>query len=133
MYQRNQKRWYKHFDFMLLDLLCMELSFCLAYVFRFGTDRMAELLPGTGQGAPYHRIMLMILALHIALVLFISPYSGILRRSAADEVKKVLQYNIYVFAGIVLMLFTGQSSDLYSRIVVFGFVAIDSILMVAYR
>lgn len=133
MYQRNQKRWYKHFDFMLLDLLCMELSFCLAYVFRFSTDRMAELLPGSGQDAPYHRIMLMILALHIALVLFISPYSGILRRTAAEEVKKVLQYNIYVFGGIVLMLFTGQSSDLYSRIVVFGFVTIDSILMVAYR
>ena len=133
MYQRNQKRWYKHFDFMLLDFLCMEISFCLAYVFRFGADQMAKLLPGSPQAAPYHRIMLMILVLHIALVLFISPYSGILRRTAAEEVKKVLQYNIYVLVGIVFLFFIGQSSELYSRIVVFGFAIIDSILMVAYR
>lgn len=133
MYQRNQKRWYKHIDFMLLDFLCMEISFCLAYIFRFGIDRMIDLVTGSESEVLYRRIMLVILGLHIALVLFISPYSGILRRNAAEELKKIIQYNLYILAGIVFMLFIEQSSDQYSRIVVFGFVVIDSIMMVAYR
>lgn len=133
MYQRNQKRWYKHFDFMLLDFLCMEISFCLAYIFRFGMNRMIDLATGVEYEFIYRRIMIVILGLHIALVLFVSPYSGILRRNAAEEFKKVIQYNLYILAGIVFMLFIEQSSDQYSRIVVFGFVAIDGILMTAYR
>ena len=133
MYQRNQKRWYKHFDFMLLDFLCMEISFCLAYIFRFGMGHIFELVTGAESEMLYRRIMIVILGLHIALVLFISPYSGILRRNAAEELKKIIQYNLYILAGIVFMLFIEQSSDQYSRIVVFGFIVIDSMLMVAYR
>ena len=39
MYQRNQKTWYKHFDFMFLDFLCMEISFFIAYIIRFGIEK----------------------------------------------------------------------------------------------
>lgn len=133
MYQRNQKTWHKHFDFMLLDFLCLEISFCLAYIFRFGLDNALDLVPAIGETSIYSRIMAMILVLHIALNLFAQPYSGILRRNASEEFKRILQYNLYVLTGVVFVLFIEQSSMDYSRIVVFGFTLIDLVLMFVYR
>ena len=30
MYRRKAKGWYKHIDFIILDLICLELSFLIA-------------------------------------------------------------------------------------------------------
>lgn len=32
MYQRESKGWFKHYDFILLDLICLQMAFFLAYV-----------------------------------------------------------------------------------------------------
>lgn len=32
MYRRKSKGWYKHKDFILLDLFCMFLAFLIAYI-----------------------------------------------------------------------------------------------------
>lgn len=91
MYQRNQKTWYKHFDFMFLDFLCIEISFYLVYIIRFGIEKAPELFLASGFSTPYRKIMVIILCLHIAMILFTEPYSGILKRNAAEETKKVFQ------------------------------------------
>ena len=36
MYRRKAKGWYKHIDFIILDIICFELSFLIAYVIRHG-------------------------------------------------------------------------------------------------
>ena len=36
MYRRRSGGWVKHVDFMLLDILCLQLSFVLAYWVRNG-------------------------------------------------------------------------------------------------
>ena len=36
MYRRKAKGWYKHIDFIILDIICLELSFLIAYVIRHG-------------------------------------------------------------------------------------------------
>ncbi len=133
MYLKNRKGWYKHFDFMFLDLVCVELSFVIAMVFRFGVGAIGRLAGQTDWNAPYHRIMLFVLALHGLLVFFTEPYSGILKRNAAVEFKKVLTYNIYMLMGIVVILFAEQSSDMYSRIVLFVTPMVNSVLMFVYR
>lgn len=133
MYQKNQKAWYKHFDFMFLDLLCMEISFILVFIIRFGVTRVSDLLSATAFSGPYRKIILVILCLHVAMILFTEPYSGILRRNAAEECKKVFQYNVYILAGIIFILFMEQSSVLYSRLIMFGFPVLDCLLMFIYR
>lgn len=133
MYQKNQKTWLKHFDFMLLDLLCMECSLLIAFIIRFGFGEVYALLHVTSEYSFYQNIMVVIFCLHIALTLFTEPYSGILRRNAAEEIKRVLIYNMYIFGGIVFVLFVEQSSIIYSRMVMLAFLMIDCILMFAYR
>ena len=36
MYQKGAKGWLKHFDFMLLDLIVLQLSFLVAFQIRHG-------------------------------------------------------------------------------------------------
>lgn len=133
MYRKNRKAWYKHFDFMFLDLLCMELSFVLALVARFDMSIVGKLIYNAEWAAPYRKIMVMILLLHVALVFFTEPYSGILKRNAATEIKSVIVCNIYMLLGIVLVLFAEQSSILYSRIALFAYPLIDGLIMFVYR
>lgn len=133
MYQRNQKTWHKHFDFMFLDLLCMEISFVIAFFLRFGAPK-AEYTLFRGEFAQSYRdVMIMIVCFHVASVLFTAPYSGILRRNSAQEMKKVLLHNVYVLVGIIVTLFIMRSSVEYSRTVVLGFPVTDCFLMFFYR
>lgn len=133
MYRKNKKAWYKHFDFMFLDLVCVELSFVFALMIRFGASAFGRLIGNTEWAAPYQKIMLVVMALHVVLVFFSEPYSGILKRNAAEEVKRVLLYNVYILLGLVLILFAEQSSETYSRIVLFATPLIDMAMMLVYR
>ena len=36
MYRRKNKGWLKHLDFIILDLLCLQVCFALAYFSRHG-------------------------------------------------------------------------------------------------
>lgn len=133
MYKKNQKTWHKHFDFMMLDLLCMEISFLIAFVIRFGVRQVDALLVRTDFSIPYREMFVVILCLHIAFILFTQPYSGILRRNSAEELKKVIQYNLWILAGMVFILFAKQESKTYSRLVIGYFPVVDILLMMFYR
>lgn len=78
MHRKKQKTWAKHFDFILLDLLFIELSFIMAYVLRFGIDKLRFLFGGSNTVRPYHYIMIVILVLHVAIVFFSKQYDNIL-------------------------------------------------------
>ena len=36
MYRKKGRSWTKHIDFMLLDVLCMQIAFIVSYICRFG-------------------------------------------------------------------------------------------------
>lgn len=133
MYERNQKSWTKHLDFMIIDAICLELSFLLAYVFRFNIINLKYLFTQDLFDAQYRRTMVFILILHIAIILLADPYSGILKRNFMSECKRVILYNLYVLVGLVMLMFMEQSSILYSRIVIFLFPIFDFLLMLGYR
>ncbi len=45
MYRKDSEGWLKHADFMLLDMICLQLSFILAYVLRgMGIDLYSDVL-----------------------------------------------------------------------------------------
>lgn len=133
MYERNRKTWFKHFDFMVLDFLCVELSFLMAYIFRFGLERVPELWRGGEIENPYTHIMIVIAVLHVVIVLFAEPYANILKRGHLIEFKKVIKYCLYMFFGIVLLLFMRKSSEAYSRITVFVFPFVAAFFIYIYR
>ena len=36
MYKIRVSGWVKHLDFILLDIICTQIAFCIAYLIRFG-------------------------------------------------------------------------------------------------
>ncbi|MDY5807571.1 MAG: sugar transferase, partial [Lachnospira sp.] len=36
MYRKRWRSWGKHWDFMILDIICQQLAFTFAYIIRFG-------------------------------------------------------------------------------------------------
>lgn len=116
----------KHIDFIILDLICVEVSFQLAFLLRLGTD-------GQKFSGGYALINGLILIAHAAIVFYTEGYSGILRRGYFKEIKAVLTYNIELLAVVLAVLFFSKQSEDYSRIVMGLFFIINTILMFVFR
>lgn len=44
MYRKKGRGWTKHIDFMLLDVLCMQIAFIFSYIWRFGLGKVFRFL-----------------------------------------------------------------------------------------
>ena len=126
MYKKIKGGWSKHFDFMLVDFFCLILAFSLSYWLRFGLY-----LPT--QDVIYNEFILVIPALHIMLVFFAEPYSGILRRGKLLEFKNTLMYGTKFLAGILLYMFFVKKTGYSSRLVIMCFWTISTTLMTCGR
>ncbi len=62
MYEKSIYRWYKHWDFTLIDILCMEVAFWLAATIRMG-EPMGNRL--------YRHVAIVLIALNIVVVFFV--------------------------------------------------------------
>lgn len=133
MYERNHKTWTKHIDFMILDAICLELSFLFAYILRFNILSVKELFADITWVAPYQRSFVYILLLHGLVVFMAAPYTSVLKRNVWKECRKVVLYNIYMLIGLVFIMFIEKSSVLYSRIVIFLFPFVSSAMMLGMR
>lgn len=116
----------KHIDFTIFDLLCVEASFVLANLFRFGAD-------GVPNSKDFVYLNLLLVLLHLVVVFAGEGYSGILRRGLIKEIKKVLFHNIIVLAFMMMILFFAKTSATYSRLVIFYFFVCNTVLMFVMR
>lgn len=122
MYKRRSSGWTKHLDFTIIDLICMEMSFILAYFLRNGfTSPFLNPL--------YKNMAAELVLLHVFIVFFTSFYSGILKRGFLKEFISVIKYNCILFATTFTFLFATQTSAEYSRVMFFGFCLINIVLM----
>lgn len=133
MYESGGKSWFKHIDFMLLDLLFLELCYVLSFFIRFPNGQMYDLIDEFSFNNPYQRTMVFLVLIHLCIVIFAEPYSGILRRNFLSECKKVFLYNLSVLVGMVMVFFITHSSVLYSRIVIFLIPSLNFFVMLIYR
>lgn len=116
----------KHIDFIILDLICVELSFYLAYILRFGMKL---------KDMPYYYqwINMITVLAHLSIVFFTEGYSGIVVRGYLKEFKRVTLHNAYVFAIVIGALFANKNSIMYSRIFMGVFLTINILLMYCVR
>ena len=113
MYRRTSYGWAKHLDFILLDTLCLQIAFLLAYYYRFGSFGVY------GRRSAYRTSGLVLLFLSIFVAIFFNTMHNVLRRSVWEEIKNTIIQCGLVFAAIVVLLFTSKDSDHVSRIVMY--------------
>ncbi len=115
----------KHVDFLIIDLLCVQISFFAACMAR--KDTFIDL---------FDRYMYMAGILLIAflfIVTFWNVYSGILRRDFKDEFKSTFALIAGLFVALTVYCFATKTSENYSRMVLFLFVAISLPLLYVVR
>lgn len=108
MYKKENNSWLKHIDFVILDILCLQLAFILAYEIR-----VAKGIPYLN---PLYENMAFVLMIFQLLVSFFGEsFSGVLRRGFLIEMKCMIEHEICVMLLAVLYLFMSQQGVIYSR------------------
>ena len=111
MYRKESERWFKHKDFMLLDMVCLQLAFILAYVF---TE-----MSGSPYSTPLYRNMAIIVELTDIIVIFMfDTFRNVLKRGHLRELVITLEHTAIVAAVFVGYLFATKSGASYSRMAV---------------
>lgn len=118
MYKKEQKSWIKHLDFTILDMLCLELAYGLAYLIRLGVKNQY-------MNEQYLRLAVVLLMLDVCVVFFSESYKGILRRNNSQELKCVLVHTSVIFAGMVVYMYLIQRSIIFSRQLMFIYWALS--------
>lgn len=112
MYKLSNRGWMKHFDFTVMDIIALEISFFAAYMLRFGWSPLTS-------DSIYLAIAIMLPIFNIFIVFFTEEYSGVLRRGYLKEFKEVCKHNSIILALLFLYMFATKQSEEYSRIVLF--------------
>ncbi len=108
MYKKENNSWLKHIDFVILDILCLQLAFILAYEIR-----VAKGIPYLN---PLYENMAFVLVIFQLLVSFFGEsFSSVLRRGFLIEMKCMIEHEICVMLLAVLYLFMSQQGVMYSR------------------
>lgn len=114
MYHEEKRGWYKHLDFTLIDLICLEAALFVSYAWRFhGGIILADDL--------WSRVVWLVALIDIVVVFFGESYSGILRRTKYQELTATITHVFSVFGGLVAILYAMKQSAMYSRQLLFVF------------
>ena len=108
MYRRDAKSWLKHFDFMILDLLVLQVSFVLSYMLRHG-------LINPYDNPLYATMGAFLLLSDLVIIFFTEPFRNILKRGYFREAEALVQQTAFIEVFAVLFLFARQSGEEYSR------------------
>ncbi len=109
MYRKFSQGWFKHFDFILIDLFCAQFSFFVAAFWRHG-------------GFPYYsRIYaytsVWILLVDVLVSVLFASYANVLRRGYMRELKETLLHTAEVALGVLAILYFLRDIFNLSRLV----------------
>lgn len=126
MYRKNTKGWLKHIDFIILDLICLQISFVLAYFIRNGSVHLYDVFL-------YRNMAIIIELIDLMVLLLFGTLKGVLKGGHYKEFVKTLNHVLIVGLFAVLYLFTIQKGILFSRFVLFLAIAIYLVLTYIVR
>ena len=112
MYERSMTGWAKHLDFILLDMICLEIAFFLAYMIRHG-------LKNPYMNIMYRNMGIIILFVDFALILFMETMKDVLKRGFYKEFIRTFRHVIVFMLVLTAYMFATQEGSSYSRIIIF--------------
>lgn len=112
MYTKGKNGLLKHLDFILWDILCLEVAFFVAHLLRFGWVNPYE-------DANYLSMALLLVLIDLAGAYIFNTFKNVIKRGYYLELAATMKH-VFLVAGIVMfyMFSTKVGSD-YSRIFIF--------------
>lgn len=109
MYRKDTDGWLKHWDFILLDMICLQLAFVLAYgLSGYGFNPYQTMI--------YRNMSIYIEVADIAVLFLLGTLRNVLKRGYYREFLITAYQSIVMGAVSVLYLFLIQQGQMYSRL-----------------
>lgn len=108
MYRKKGRGWTKHIDFMLLDIICIQIAFAISYMIRFGLNN-----PYTDRN--YRTLGVAFLLIDFFVEIAFDSFKNVLKRGYLDEFISTCKHVILVEIVTTFFLFSTQMGDIYSR------------------
>lgn len=112
MYHKGRNSWTKHLDFMILDEICLQVSFFLAYVIRHKSAGMFSNLI-------YANLAIVLFFVDIVLLLALNTLKNVLKRGYLLEFAATIKHVSLLALVAVLYLFSVKDAGDFSRITFF--------------
>ena len=107
MYRKNSSGWVKHIDFIILDLLCVQLAFYLSYVLRQGD--------WNPYAVPLYRNMAIFVELADIIIIFLfESFKNVLKRGYYKEFATSVKQAVMLLLIVSLYLISVQDGNAYS-------------------
>ena len=108
MYRKKGRGWTKHIDFMLLDIICIQIAFIVSYMFRFG-------LGNPYVDKDYRTLAVAFLLIDFFVEIVSDSFKNVLKRGYLDEFISTCKHVVLVEVVTTFFLFSTQMGDIYSR------------------
>lgn len=112
MYRKSPGGWMKHMDFLVLDELCLQISFIIGYFIRNGISN-PYMIP------IYRDIALIMVFLDLIVMVFAETMKNVLKRGYYEEFSMTLKHVLLIEVSLTFYLFYSKSGQIYSRIIMF--------------
>lgn len=122
MYKVEKNHWIKHIDFLLSDILCVEIAFVLAYMMKNGWSNLMDV-------EEYRHIAVILIFLPVCISFFTEPYSGVLRRGWMKEFVQTVRDVCILMALLFGYMFVLKITDHYSRLIISTFAIMAIIVL----
>lgn len=126
MYRKNANGWLKHIDFIILDMICLQIAFVVAYFIKNGNIHLYN-------NFLYRNMAIIIELADLMVLLIFGTLKGVLKRGYYQEFVKTLKHALIVCLLAVLYLFTVQKGIFFSRFILFLTIGIYFILTYIVR
>ena len=113
MYKRNAQGWFKHLDFILWDVLCLQIAYILGYMIRHGWG----LWPYTIRD--YNSLAIVLAVVDILVCVLFNSMHNVMKRGLLRELRETVKHVVLVLLFMSLYLFSTQVGDVYSRITIY--------------
>ena len=126
MYKRRRQGWKKHIDFILLDVLCLQVAFILAYAIRHGNFQIYAV-------ENYQFMAAALVVVDFLVAIMYSSYKNVLRRGFYREFAETVKHICIVEAIVIVVVFSLKTSTSFSRTVFYIMAAIYVVISYIVR
>lgn len=113
MYKKGSKGWFKHGDFLVLDLICLHIAFVLSYVIRHGFINPYRI-------EVYRSMAIFLTMADIMIIFLFETLKNVLKRGYYKEFAAIVRQTLILELLATLYLFSVQDGFIYSRITLYA-------------
>lgn len=126
MYRKYANGWLKHIDFIILDMICLQIAFMMAYFFKNGNIYLYN-------NFLYRNMAIILEVADLMVLLIFGTLKGVLKRGHYQEFVKTLKHGFIVGLLAILYLFTIQKGVFFSRFILFLTIGVYFVLTYIVR